>query len=105
MLKDKVSKVILLTAIYLLNISATYAVTPVEASSKEYLQYQGHSKEASRLVEIECAKAQGKEIPPSGESNMKIWKWTLSPKHSTFVRNLIKDDPTLPTEEVGTPEN
>lgn len=84
--------VLLLTAIFMLNLSASAEITTEEALSPAYLHNHGFSKEAIRLIDLQQAQINGtkpmyKNLEPD---------WYTSNKAVKFVRDaFIYIDPAL----------
>ncbi|EKE02334.1 MAG: hypothetical protein ACD_20C00399G0019 [uncultured bacterium] len=104
MLRGKFNKISLVLAVLLIsNLSANAEITNDEIINKSYMHNQGHSNDVVKLVEIQKARAEGREIPIA-DTRYKVGKWYLPQKYSTFMRNLIQEkDATLYTNEFGTP--
>ena len=105
MFRGKLKKIYLILSIVLIsNLSVNAANAPDDFYSASYLQNQGHSKDAIRLVEIQKFRAENKELPVV-DTRYKIGTWHLPQKPSAFLRHLIYEkDPTLYLNEFGTSE-
>ncbi|MFH0703044.1 MAG: hypothetical protein V2B14_05850 [bacterium] len=88
----KISIFIAVLALISLNIISANALTLADSANEQYLDNHGHSKELTRLVNVQKNRIEGKEIPVANKKN----------KLSKFFRNLfVEPDLTTPVDEFG----